>query len=544
MPPPRPLKIYLPLAFLIVIALAALIAANPAGMIGWLNPVKKLERLETQKFHDIGRAETALTNQQARDLFEQYRGGNSAAGNALLSQDQRNGLPEEFLGELEALIVESDAADQKLIHLVGRLAEHRAFAVPVEDVFAQAADPPGSGVDSAAINTLAKIGRHRPLTDPTLEVLIGLAEDQGYGAQSALLALQPTAEAHGLPDWALDRLEAIAGQRPGTIGSEAIKVIAMSGDQARALQLLDVEEKPFVDASAVALALPQNDLAELTRILMSDEHTDAIRVGALDRLVKRRDQSDRVGEALTYAFTSDRSALRLAAFTTYTSSGRHHARHISVSWPDVVAAAFDDDDQSMRIRSAEAFRFVSFEDRTQRDAFLLEMLDGSPNQQQSALWALSGLHLVPETIKERVEVLSASATTPVAQQASVMQERYRKEGPLEKISEWLAGAAFLTLLFFPAITAACFATYFVARLLQSLSGTGSRAGILAVSVLWLCLSIALGLMLIMGAMGLHGNTGSELYVFLLVVNVIFAGIGWVLTRAIRSGDAIAPEEHP
>ena len=543
MSPTRPLKTYLPLAFLIVTALVAVITINPGGLIGWLNPIGKLERLETQKLHNVGIAETPLTNQQARDLFEQYRGGSYATGTALISQDRRNGLPDEFLAELEALLVESNAADQQVSHFVGRLAKHRAFGVAVENAFAQAADPPGSGIDVAAIDTLAKIGRHRPLTEHTLEVLIGLAENQSYGAQSALLALQPAAEAHGLPEWALDRLEDIAGQRPGAIGSEAIKVISLSGQKPRALKLLDVEEKPFVDPNVVALALPQNDLAELTRILMSAEHTDPIRVGALDLLVKRRDQSDRVGEALTHAFTSDRSALRLAAFSTYGSWGRHHSRNISVSWPDVIAAAFDDD-QSMRIQSAGAFRFVPFEDRTQRDAFLLEMLHGSANQQQSALWALSGLRLVPDAIKARVEALSRSDNTAVAQQARVMQERYREKGMLENLNEWLAGAAFLTLLFFPAITAAAFATYFVARLLQSLSGTGSRAGILAVSVLWLCLSIALGLMLVMGAMGLHGNTGSELYVFLLVVNVIFAGIGWVLTRAIRSGGAIMPEEHP
>ena len=231
---PRPLKVYLPLAFLIVIALAAVIAANPGGLIGWLNPVQKLERLETQRLHEIGAAQTALTNQQAGDLFQQYRGGSHAAGTALISQDRRNGLPAGFLNELETLLIETNATDPQVSHLIGRLAEHRAFGVAVEHAFARAADPPGSGVDSAAISTLARIGRHRPLTEPTLEVLIGLAESRGYGAQNALLALQPAAEAHGLPAWTLDRLQAIAEQRQNVIGSEAIKIIAMSGEQTRA----------------------------------------------------------------------------------------------------------------------------------------------------------------------------------------------------------------------------------------------------------------------------------------------------------------------
>ena len=53
------------------------------------------------------------------------------------------------------------------------------------------------------------------------------------------------------------------------------------------------------------------------------------------------------------------------------------------------------------------------------------------------------------------------------------------------------------------------------------------------SMTWLVLSISLGMILGMGVMGLHGSVDEELYVILLVINVLFAGAGWLLSFVVR-----------
>jgi hypothetical protein len=345
--------------------------------------------------------------------------------------------------------------------------------------------------------------------------------------------MQSTTRGHGLPDWTLKRLELIGEQRPGTIGSEAIKAIAEAGERERAMALLNVKDKPFVDPAAVALALPQDDLSQLAAILKDDSYTDTVRVGAFEQLVKRRDQSELVGDAFTYAFSSEREALRLVAFAEYSGWGRHHSRSIFISWSELLREAFDDDDQTMRYRVTSAFRFTPFDTRQQRDEFLLEMLHGTENQQLTALVSLSSLTLVPDSIKTRVSEMTKSAIPSVAEQAAVLHERYRPKERFEGLGSTIAGALLWALLVLPALTAVGFATYLIARLLQSVAA-GWPVGLpLLISMAWLVLSIGLGMVLAMGVMGLHRGVDEELYVVLLVINVVFAGAGWLLSFVVR-----------
>ncbi|MEJ2088232.1 MAG: hypothetical protein P8Y69_07125, partial [Gammaproteobacteria bacterium] len=333
MPAKLTLKHYLPIAFVVVIALAGLVATNPRAIFGLLDPAATLQRERDHHLYAIGTADEPLDYQQAVDLFERYRGGQRAALSALTRQDARHGLPEAFLCELQIRFTDSGGQDRTAAGLVRELAEHRPFGAAVERTLVDTLRPASGGVSTYPMETLARLATHRPLADATLRELIDIAGIRGYEAQSALGALDRAASAHGLPDWALDRLAEIAAQQRGTNRSGAIKVIASAGDKERARALLNTLPNPMTNPGAIASALPGDDLTALAAELENEANSSDLRVGALEAIVKRRDQSELVGAALTYAFNHDDPALRRAAFATYPEWGRHHARYITVDWP-------------------------------------------------------------------------------------------------------------------------------------------------------------------------------------------------------------------
>jgi hypothetical protein len=114
-------------------------------------------------------------------------------------------------------------------------------------------------------------------------------------------------------------------------------------------------------------------------------------------------------------------------------------------------------------------------------------------------------------------------------------ECYRPKGRFEGLGSWLAGAIFIGLLGLPALTAMGFETYFVARLLQNIAEGRKRLATIAVSVAWFVLTVALGMTLFMGVMGFGhgGRLSGEIYLALTVINIVFIGVGWLLSLTVR-----------
>jgi hypothetical protein len=266
--------------------------------------------------------------------------------------------------------------------------------------------------------------------------------------------------------------------------------------------------------------------------------------------VKRRDQSELVGQALTYAFTSDETALRRAAFSTYSSWGRHHSRHIDVSWHAVCRQGFADENDAIRSYSASAFPFIGFKDIQERDQFLLDMLlqpdGGTQAQRLSALRATSLTRLISDPVKQAVIGLAGSDNIDVANTASMLAERWRPKGTFEGLGSWLAGALLWTLLLTTAAIAVGFETYFVARLLQNIAAGSGRLTAVGISVAWFFLSLALGLTLFMAALGAGhgGGVGYEIFAVLAVIDAVFFGVGWLLSLAVRRRSPAAAGKSP
>ena len=534
-----PLFRYTLIAFVIVVVLAGLAAVNRGLFFNLLDPVGSLERRQERALHALGSADVELSSQQAHELFQRFVGGEDAAASALLQQDRKHGLPEEFIRHLETLLTGRSRVAFKARYLVQRMALHRPFNEAVESALADSVHSPEGGTDTQPIIALGNIGSQRPLAAATLHLLLEVALAHTPAERTALGALEKTARANGLPEWALDRLEEIADKRPGPIRSDAIRVMAAADAGTRALTIINTPGAPAVNREAIAIVLNAEDPATLDRLLRDSGFLPEVRSGALRELVKHRDLPERVGPAVAYALEHSEAALRVTAFSTYAQWGRHHSRYIDVAWPDVCARAFADENVSIRTQVARTFRFIPFSDRNARDRFLLQMLNGSTAQKRTALQAVAGMPTVTDAVKHAVLGLADSDDYRLAEPARMLKERYRPRGRLEGLGSWLAGAVFWTLLVLPALTAVGFETYFVARVLQSFSDGGAWLRTLLVSVVWFALSVALGLLLFVAVLGLGhgGGSGVEIYVVLLVVNLVFAGIAMFLSVFVRRRSA-------
>lgn len=537
-PPPR----YTVIAFVIVVVLVALTAANRGLLVRLMDPAGTIERQREQDLRVLGSAEKALSSEQAHELLARFVMGESAAGLALVHQDQKNGLPLDFRIHLQTLLAGEGNKSLKASSLIRQMARHRAFDADVERVMAAKVYSTSGGTNTWPINTLGDIGSHRALSEQTLTLLLEVALAGAPADRVALAALEKTAKVNGLPAWALDELEGVAQKRPGVVRSDAIKVIAVSGARGRAMTIASRPGNAPVNRETIASMLKGENLTQLERILRDSSLVPEIRMGALTQIVKRRDQSERVGKSLSYAFTSSEAGLRLTAFNSYAVWGRHHARHIDVDWRAVCARAFEDDNESIRVRAASNFRFIPFADLRSRDRFLLDMLNGTEMQQHTALRATLGGQGFSDAVKLAAVGLAESGNADIAGLAGVLRERYRPKGLFEGLGSWLAGALLWFLLVLPAFTAVGFETYFVARLLQRIAGGGSRVGLLLVCIAWFALSIGLGLVLLTGVMavGHGGGSGAEIYLVLLVVNAVFAGIAMFLRSMIRKNSVSAP----
>jgi len=539
MPSSAPLSRYTLIAFVVVVVLMAFAAANRSLLFRLMDPAGTGERAREQELRALGSSDTALSLEQANELFERYIQGERAAGLALVHQGQKNGLPHNFIDHLEAILPGRSENALKASQLIEQMALHRAFDAEIEQILLGNARPAKGGTYTQPIITLGNIGSHRPLAEPTLTLLLEVALARSPADRVALAALEKTAKANGLPEWVLDRLEEIAETRPGTVRSDAIKVIAASGASERAMALANAVGSSPVNREAVALTLKAKNLTQLDQILRDSSLAPEIRSGALTQIVRRRDQSEFVGRALSYAFASNDMALRLAAFSTYSEWGRHHSSYIHVDWRDVCTRAFADDNEAIRVHAASSFRFIPFADLTARDLFLLEMLRGTETQKQTALRAISGTRMISDAVKSAVVELAGSRNPDVAGLAGVLKEQYRPKGRFEGLGSWLAGAVFWFLLTLPAFTAIGFETYFVARLLQSIAEGHKRAAPLLASIAWFALSVGLGLLLSLGVLAIGHGDGSnfEIYLVLLVINAVFAGVAMLFRELVRKGSA-------
>jgi len=298
MPASNSLKHYIPIALVVVIALAAIVTANPSIWFQLLDPAGTIERKRQQALYAIGSADTALTAAEARNLFDQFSAGEYAAGTALVHQDGKHGLPEEFIRYLEDLLTASDDRHLKAVYLIEQLALNRPFDEQVEGALVETVHTPTGGTNTQPITALGNIGAHRALTDSTLTLLLNVALTRSSADRTALAAIEKTAEPFGLPDWALDRLEEIAEKRPGPIRSDAIKVIAAAGAKDRAMVIVNGPSNSPVNADTIAKTLSGDDLPQLLAILEDDTQIIDLRTGALNQIVKRRDRSELVGQTL------------------------------------------------------------------------------------------------------------------------------------------------------------------------------------------------------------------------------------------------------
>lgn len=535
MPGDTQLRRYLPIAFIVVVFLMGLVAANPGAIFGLLDPAETLERRQAQHLYALGSADEPLGRSEAANLFERYQDGQRAAAAALVQQDANHGLPDAFLADLVSRFVEAGGEDHPAADLIGQLAAHRSFGEEVERVLVDTLRTPTGGVSSYPMETLGRLSVHRPLTEATLSELLDISAARGTEGRVALATLNTAANAHGLPDWALERLVKIAELHRGPARSEAIGVIASAGHKAQARDLLNTLPNPIPGRDAIASALPQDDLAALMAELENPDNTIELRLGALKEIVKRRDQTELVGAALTYAFSHEHPTLKREAFATFSEWGRHHARAIDVNWHALCVEGFSSNDPAMRYAVIGAFRFIPLGDRSDRDAFLLEMLNGTPTQQGNALAALSRIDPLSEPIQRVVVVLTSSPNVEIADRAGVIYERFRPRGRFEGLESRLAGALLWALLGLPALTAIGFETYYIARLFESVASAGRRWPAVLISIAWFGLSVALGLLLFAGVLGLgHGGHLSwEIYVLLLVINALFVGAGWLLALIMR-----------
>jgi hypothetical protein len=393
------------------------------------------------------------------------------------------------------------------------------------------------------MTALGNIGAHRRLTDATLNILLDVALTRSSTERTALATIEKTAQPFGLPDWALDRLEEIAEKRLGQIRNDSIRVIAVAGAKGRAIEIVNQPSNSPVDPDTIAKTLSAYDLPELLATLQDETQSIDLRIGAFNQIVKRRDQSKLAGQALTYALSGDETALQLAAFSTYSSWGRHHSRYVDISWHDVCGQAFADENDAIRSYAARAFPYIGFADTQERDQFLLDMLfpiEGASAgktalRQLSAIHAISGLRLISDPVKQSVTALVGSDNADIAATAGMLAERWRPKGNFEGLGTWLTGALFWILLLTPAVIAAGFETYFVARLFQNIADGASRLLPVLISVVWFFLSLGLGLTLFMGVLGLGhgGNVGAEIFAVLAVIDAVFFGVGWLLSLAVR-----------
>ena len=535
MPNQKTLSRYLPIAFIAVIGLAGLIAANPSVISGLLDPAGMLERQRDRNLYGVGSAENPLTHREATQLFKQFQNGTRAAGTALVHQDGKNGLPDAFLNDLETLFIESQGTDRFAARLINQLAAHRAFDERIESTLTDSIRPQTGGVHTQPMDTLGRLGTHRPLTDQTLRELLQVASLRGSSARTALTALEKTAAPHGLPDWVLDRLVEVAELQLGTARSDAIKVIATAGDKGRARSLFNSLENPIQDREAIARALPEDDVSELMAVLSNEDDSDSLRTGALTEIVKRRDQSEAVGQALTYAFTSDHKFLRIAAFTSYSEWGRHHSKFIDVDWTALCTETFADEDQGTQHAIWSAFRFVPFDSIQARETFLLRMLEGTRRQQLNALSALTMVDPLSEPVQVVIVRLMDSADEEISSRARNLHERFRPKGTFEGLGSWIAGALLLVLLGLPALTALVFGTYFMARLFQSVAARARQTRAALVTGSWFVVSIGLGFTLFAGALGLGhgGHITWEIHLVLVAINAAFAALGWGFSWVVK-----------
>jgi hypothetical protein len=527
---------FIAIALVIVAVLAAVTAGTSKVWFSWLNP-PGAEQRDLQDMLALGSRATPLSTKEAFDLFERLGNGSSRGADvALINQDRKHGLPEEFVKRLEELLIEHRGEHREAAIVLGRMAEYRSFDEPVERAFREAINPVSGGTRTQPIQVLGRIGAHRPLRQQTLRALLEVADTQPAAARTALAALRMTAERQGLPAWALERVENIASERRGAIRSDAIAVMAAAGANERALAALNEAGTAGVHREAIALTLAGDDLAELIRKLEDDGLDAEVRAEALMQFVKRRDQSTLVGGALTYAFGSDEPALRRVAFATYPEWGRHHVSHIAVDWARVTATAFDAEDATIRARAASAFRFIPLGDLEARDGFVRAMLGGSARQQRTALTALGSVGHLSDALRVAIRALQGSPDPDVARLARLREARATPASRTARLASWFAGTVFWGLLALPAVIAVGFETLFVARFLQGLAEGARRIAPLAISVVWFALSVSLGVALFFAVLG-FGQGGVKLgiwvYSALLGVSLAFAGVGWLLSLALQ-----------
>jgi hypothetical protein len=417
MPSNSPLSRYIPIALIIMLAVAAFTVTYPSFWFRLLDPIGTFERLRDRQLYAIGSADSPLTFEEAQNLFDQKSA--YAGTSALLQQDEKYGLPAEFLSYLEDQLVDRGDEHARSAYLIQQLALHREFDERVEGAFLQRVRTPTGGINTQPLTAMGNIGARRPLSESTLTVLLEVALERSSAERTALASLEKTAPL-GLPDWALDKLEEVAETRPGAIRSDAIKVMAAAGAKERAMAIVNEPGNSPIYADAIATTLSGTELPGLLSTLQDDTKIIALRIGALNQIVQRRDQSELVGRALTYAFSSNETALRLVAFSTFAEWGRHHSRFIDVSWQEVCQRAFADADQAIRTRAAMTFAFIPFADIQTRDLFLLEMLQGTQDQQLSALRAASSSKLISDPVKQAIASLADSSNPDIAGSAGML----------------------------------------------------------------------------------------------------------------------------
>ena len=153
--------------------------------------------------------------------------------------------------------------------------------------------------------------------------------------------------------------------------------------------------------------------------------------------------------------------------------GRHHWHHVVLAWDEVVARAFDDSDDRMRLHAIDAFRFVPL--RTSPRGTVCGCAC-SPGRRRAALGA-GGAEPGAPSARRLAPLRAPRSSAPQTRLPGPRAESSSNCSP-RKRQRSAAGRSSASCSELPparcAATAIAFETFFVARLLQALAARRRR----------------------------------------------------------------------
>ncbi len=465
---------------------------------------------------------------------------------ALEAIDVRQGLPDAMREEIvEEFLAAPPARDTWLLLLVASLAQRHAFGTDVETKLLAWTEPPGGGVQYVAIRALGQLGTQRALQPETMAALERLTRHRDsttrYVSLEALASAAPTSE---LSAALLDDLARIAAEaRNNTLRSAALQVLVADRDLPRArraaLGQAGALSPQAVDA---LLALYRSDHPDgLAAIVTDHALPGTLRATALERAMLPTEDPAKIAELIDDAVSDGDPELRRTGVALLGDFRSRYGSAPDVDWRDLLTRTLRDPDDGVRQQATRTAFLVPIGDG-ERTALLQDVLSrGTAQERRSLLRALGSSRVPMPGLEGAIDGLRQAEDPETAALARTLWERDHLPAEVPKrASGWLGGAAFTGLVGLPIALCACFAVYYLARLLTYVGARRWRA-LLAIGVLalWAGLSTVLGWSIFAFALGLgHGHrlSGLESAAVLgiyLGVLAVYGSVGWLLHYPVR-----------